>query len=230
MNHKYSFRSRRPLYIYLRCRMNIEDDDEASDAADAMFSESKWGIVSSNDDAELMAPTGDYYTLTDGFIVRMKTEKPLPELASGWKDHLSKFACWAIHDGKADVVEGGNESLGQVRSALGKTGRKGLPVTQVFLLQRAVDDVGAKDAASAIRDVWQVASQPAFHFRNGRVFFVPPPVAAEALIERMRAKLPQRGRGAFQEIAFDDGDGKGGFLYFGEGRPWTEYSFKRSED
>jgi hypothetical protein len=105
----------------------IEDDDEASDAADAMFSESKVGFTAPVDGAELMAPAGDYYTLADGFIVRMRTEKLLAELASEWKGHLTKFAAWAIHDGNADVVEGGGESLGQVRSALAKTSTRGLP-------------------------------------------------------------------------------------------------------
>jgi hypothetical protein len=103
-------------------------------------------------------------------------------------------------------------------------------VTQAFLIHHSVDVATSEEAASAIRAAWEATSQPAFHFRNGRVLFVSPPAAAAVLMERMRLKLPRRDQRAFQEVAFDDGDGKRGFLYIGECGPWTEYSFERSED
>ena len=102
---KTVFQPRRPLYVYLRSAKLIQDDEAAVDAADAMFREVKWGQNTPIDDAELLAPDGDFYTLGDGFVVRIKSQKTCAEAVADWSDHLTKFAAWAIHDGKADAVE-----------------------------------------------------------------------------------------------------------------------------
>lgn len=227
---KYVFQPRRPIYIYLRCRAAIEDDEAAGNAADDMFRELMMGDWSTPiDDAELMAPAEDYYTLGDGFVVRVKTEKLCTDVASGWKDHLSNFSAWAIHDGKSDVVEGG-DSIGQVKSALQALRfSRSPPVTQAFVIYRGPDDetetTNGGEISEAVRATWGMKSQPAFHFRNGRVLLVSSEAVAETLMQKMRPRFPEGGCRIFHEVAFDDGDGGPGRTYFGTGRTWTPYEF-----
>lgn len=232
MVDEYTYRGARPVYIYLRSKDAIEADDEASDAAMAMFNHdipSRDGL----DNAELICPVGDYDTFVDGFVVRVKTNKSLDELRDGWKQHLAKFEAWAIHDGKGDIHES-DGFLGTVGPALQALRQGRLPVTQVFLIfHRANERARRNDPdalADAIRAEWKVESRAVFRFRNGRVFFVSSRTAAEALVAAMRPKFPKLLRPPFHEIAFDDGDGKSGRLYFGEGPAWEEFSFDADDD
>lgn len=228
---KYTYRVARPVYVYLRSHRDLEEDDEAQDAADAMFLGRRFGIPTPIDGAELMAPEGDYHTFADGLVVRLKTEKTLTDLASEWRDHLSTFAQWVIHDGKRDIREK-DGFLGTVGPHLEALRRGSLPVTQAFLIFHQPGERAPRDPdalANSITAQWKAEARTAFRFRNGRVFLVSPQATAATLWNAMRSKFPRMHRPPFYEMAFDDGDGKSGLVYFGEGSTWTTFDFEDAD-
>lgn len=229
---KYTFRAARPVYVYLRSHRDLDDDDAARDAADAMFLDSRSGIPMPIDGAELMAPEGDYDTFADGLVLRLKTERTLSDLASCWRDHLDTFANWVIHDGKRDICEK-DGFLGTAGPHLKALRRGSLPVTQAFLILHRPDERAPRDPdalASSITAQWKAEARTVFRFRNGRVFLVSPQATAATLWNAMRSKFPRMHRPPFYEMAFDDGDGKAGMVYFGEGSTWTSFDFEEAEE
>lgn len=226
MTGRYTYLVARPVYVYLRSRGPLDGDEEAMDAAAAMFSQPTLPKDVA-DVAEVIDYSDDTDAFVDGFVVRLRTNKTLDELTSAWGPHLSKFETWAIHDGKRDVRES-DGSLGSVRHALDGVRSGPMPVTQAFLMAYAPDQDERSDqnlVAESVVASWQAKTRTAFRFRNGRVVFVSPDLTAQDLYNRMSGRFPASGRRSFHEIAFDDGDGGAGWLYFGDRSPWSEFPY-----
>jgi len=229
------FLHHKQYYVYLRSRLDLENDDAATDAAVELF----------GNQPDILSPGGDYNTFANGLVARVLSNGVAEVLAAKWRAQLAVFDAWAIHDAVADVAE--SIVSGPCTQALMATRlsfSQSLPVTQAFIVyhpsnhepHRRFDPDRASDA---VRSQWQAPSQSAFHFRNGRILFAAADAPASILARRMEGKHPRVAKPGrplhkeVHEIAFHDGRADdNGLAYYAGGTAWqlTKIYDDESED
>lgn len=119
---------------------------------------------------ELLTLTRQSPTWEDGMVIRLLADECPAELAKKWREALSSFDAWAIHDGHGSSSEtlGG----GPLASAFESAHARGtLGVTQLYFAFRRRDSNRAF-RVDRLRRALQLKSNPVFHFRDGRVLFL----------------------------------------------------------
>jgi hypothetical protein len=137
-------------------------------------------------EVELLTLTRQSPTWEDGMVIRFPADERPAELAQKWRDALSTFDAWAIHDGhgsSAETLEGGPlASAFEAAHARGTVG-----VTQLYFAFRH-RDTNRAFRVDRLRRTLQLKSSTAFHFRDGQVLFLDTHEPAATTHRRMEGK------------------------------------------
>jgi hypothetical protein len=147
-------------YVFLRTRMALRYADSAlASLAQAIGYQ-----------VELLTLTRQSPTWEDGMVIRVPVDERPAELAQKWREALSGFDAWAIHDGHGSSSEtmGDGPLAGAFKSA---HAHGALGVTQLYFAFRRRDSNRAH-RVERLRLALNLKSDPVFHFRDGRVLFL----------------------------------------------------------
>ncbi len=166
---------------------------------------------------ELLTLTRRSPTWEDGMVIRFLADESPAELATKWRETLSNFDAWAIHD--AHGLSSETIVRGPIASAFKSAHAQGtLGMTQLYFAFRRKDS-NRSQTGERLRQALQVTSVPVFHFRDGRILLLDTHEPATTTQRRLEGK-----RLALYWYAICDAGHNALVLTANPGRCWTVVS------